>query len=136
MWTCPECQRRFGKKKQSHECAPAMTFDDYFASGPDFERPVYEAIHAHLETLDRDIYEEPVSVGIFVKRRTTFLQLRTMTKWIAVCFNLNRRLTSDRLARKVIEHSGRFYHVVNVESPGEVDDELKGWLTESWRDDE
>lgn len=136
MWMCPECERRFGKNKQSHECAPAMSLDEYFETGPDFERPIYEAIHAHLTSLDPHIYEEPVSVGIFVKRRTTFLQLRTMTRWVAVCFNVDRRVTSDRLARKIVEHGGRFYHVVNVGSYREVDDELLRWLTEAWQDDE
>lgn len=136
MWTCPECDRRFGKRNQSHECAPAMSIEEYFETGPDFERSIYDAVHAHLLSIDPAIYEEPVSIGIFVKRRSTFLQLRTMTKWVAVCFNLDRKLTSIRLARKVIEHSGRYFHVVNVRRADEVDDELRAWLTEAYHADE
>lgn len=109
-----------------------MDIDEYFETGPEFERPVFEVVRAHMTALDPDIWFEPVSVGIFFKRRTTFLQLRTMTKWVAVCFNLDRKLTSDRLARKVIEHGGRFYHVVNVRDAGEIDDVLLEWLTEAW----
>lgn len=109
-----------------------MDVEEYFETGPDFERPVFEAVRAHMISLDPDIWFEPVSVGIFFKRRTTFLQLRTMTKWVAVCFNLDRKLTSDRLARKVIEHGGRYYHVVNIKDPGEIDASLLEWLTEAW----
>ena len=48
-----------------------------------------------------------------------------MTKWVAVCFNLERKLTHERLARKVVEHSGRHYHVVNVGDADEIDDLLQ-----------
>lgn len=136
MWTCPECERRFGKKNQNHECSPGLTVDEYFDSGPDFERPIFEAVLAHLKTLDPDVYFEPVQVGIFFKRRTRFLTLRTMTKWVAVGFQLDRKLTNRRIARKVIENSGRYYHVVNVRSAAEVDDQLLNWLSDSWLSDE
>lgn len=136
MWTCPACDRQFGKANQHHECAPAMNVEEYFESGPAFERPIFEAVWDHLKMLERDIYFEPVSVGIFFKRRSTFVQLRTMTKWVAVCFNLMRKLESERLSRKVVAHSGKFYHVVNVRSADEVDTELLDWIAEAWAADE
>jgi len=139
MWTCPECDRRFGRTNQGHECAPALSLDEYFETGPDFERPIFEAVCEHLATVTDldgdDLWIEPVSVGIFVKRKSTFLSLRTMTKWIAVCFFLDRKLKHGRLSRKVQEHNGRFYHVVNVKSPAEVDGQLCDWLTEAWEAD-
>jgi hypothetical protein len=27
-WTCPHCDRQFGRRNQSHECAPALSLDD------------------------------------------------------------------------------------------------------------
>ena len=66
-WTCPECQRRFARKGQSHECSPAMSLDEYFSTGPDRERPIFEAVMAHLDTVG-PVHVEPVSVGIFLKR--------------------------------------------------------------------
>ena len=73
-----------------------MDIDEYFATGPAFERPIFEVVRVtHGPPWTPDIWFEPVSVGIFFKRRTSFLQLRTMTKWVAVCFNLDRRLSSD-----------------------------------------
>ena len=109
-----------------------MDIEEYFETGPDFERPIFEVVRAHMQSLDRDIWFEPVSVGIFFKRRTTFLQLRTMTKRVAVCFNLQRKLSNERLARKVVEHSGRYYHVVNVRDAHEIDAVLLEWLSEAW----
>lgn len=136
MWECPECKRRFGRTSQGHECAPAMDLEEYFETGPDFERPIFEVIRTHMQSVDPDIWFEPVSVGVFFKRRSTFLSLRTKTKWIAVGFSLNRKLEDGRLSRKVIEHGQRHHHVVNVREATEVDDKLLDWLTEAWHADE
>lgn len=139
LWTCPECARRFGKRNQQHECAPAMELEDYFSTGPERERPIFDAVWAHLSTLVGDggdgVYLEPVSVGIFFKGRRTFAQLRPMTRWVALSFSLDRKLTSDRLSRKVMAHGGRYYHVINIADPSEVDDEVRDWLTEAFFDD-
>jgi len=130
-WTCPDCSRQFGRTKQGHECAPAMSLEDYFSTGPPFERPVFDAVMTGLGDFG-DIHVEPVSVGIFLKRSRTFAELRPMTKWVAVSFSLERTLTSRRIARKVIDSGRRRYHVVNVRSADEVDEELLEWLVEAY----
>lgn len=135
MWTCPDCDRRFARTNQGHECAPAMSVEEFFETGPDFERPIFEAILAHLQQVDPDIHFEPVSVGVFFRRSSTFLSLRTRTRWIAVGFSLRRRLDGDRISRKVVEHGSRFHHVVNVRTVDEVDGELLEWITEAWEAD-
>ena len=65
-WTCPDCGRTFSRNRQSHECAPALSLEQYFATGPEWERPIFEAVRAHLESLGT-VLIEPVSVGIFFK---------------------------------------------------------------------
>jgi hypothetical protein len=134
VWTCPHCRRRFGRSGQGHDCAPAMTLDEYFETGPAFERPVYEAVQAHLDTIEGPAtYVEPVSVGLFFKHGSrTFLQLRPMTRWVAAGFVLDRKLDHDRLARKVVGEGSRWYHVVNLRGPEEVDDLVRGWITEAY----
>ena len=132
LWTCPECKRSFGKVNQGHACQPGLSVEEYFSTGPPWERPIFEAVRAHLESVG-PIHVEPVQVGVFFKTSRTIIELRPKTKWVACSFSLGRKLTSDRISRKVIQWSaGRFYHVVNLRSPDEVDDELKGWLTECY----
>ena len=41
-WTCPECGRQFGRTNQAHECAPALSIEEYFSTGPEWERPIFE----------------------------------------------------------------------------------------------
>lgn len=111
-----------------------MTLDGYFAVGPDFERPIYDAVQSHLDTIEGEpAYVEPVSVGLFCKHGSrTFLQLRPMTKWVAVGFVLHRKVDHPRLSRKVVGEGSRWYHVVNVRRPDEVDGQLRDWITEAY----
>ena len=130
-WVCPDCRRQFARKGQGHECAPAMSIEEYFSTGPPFERPIFDAVMAGLDGIG-PIHVEPVSVGIFLKRARRFCELRPMTKWVAASFALERTLTSGRLSRKVYDGGRYKWHVVNVRTADEVDDELVGWLAEAY----
>jgi hypothetical protein len=132
-WTCPECGRQFRRTRQSHECSPAMTLDEYFATGPPHERPVFEAVMAHLATLG-PVHVEPVSVGIFIKRDGSFMELRPMERWVAMSFPLRRRAQHRTIVRKVMQWNGRYYHIANVRQPEDLDDALLDLITESYAD--
>lgn len=108
-----------------------MELEDYFATGPAFERPVFDAVMTHLAAVG-PIHVEPVSVGIFLKRSQTFAELRPMTRWVAVSFALPRTVHSHRIARKVIDAGRSKHHVVNVRGPDEVDEQLAEWLMEAY----
>ena len=108
-----------------------MSLEEYFATGPEREQPIYEAVKAHLDTLG-PVHVEPVSVGIFLKAPKLVAQLRPKTRWVALSFSLPRRVQHPRIARKPIQHGGLWYHVVNVTGPDDVDDTIKAWLTEAY----
>lgn len=130
VWTCPACAREFGNR-QSHVCVPALSVDDYFASRPPVEREIFEAVKEHLATLG-PVIVEPVGVGILFKGRRTFVELRPKTRWVDLSFGLNRRLQHPRVTRASRDASGRTYHGVRITSPADIDDEVRGWLTESY----
>lgn len=110
-----------------------MTLDEYFATGPERERPIYDAVMAHLDTLG-PVHVEPVSVGIFLKRGRRFADLRPKQKWVALSFVLTREVDSPKIARRLQSSSERIHHVVNLRTPDDVDDDVCGWLTESYLD--
>jgi hypothetical protein len=111
-----------------------MTIDDYFATGPERERPIFEAVMAHLDRLG-PVHVEPVSVGIFLKSNRTFAQLRPKTKWVALSMSLPRAVAHPRLGPKVQPWAGRYHHVFNLRTPDDVDDQIRGWLTEAYLPD-
>jgi hypothetical protein len=108
-----------------------MSLDDYFSTGPPFERPVFDAVMAVLAELG-PVHVEPVSVGIFIKKDGSFLELRPMQRWVALSFSLPRVVHSPKISRKVVNWGGRYYHFVNLRSADDVDDEVRDWLTEAY----
>lgn len=130
-WTCPDCGRQFGRAHQSHECAPAMALEEYFATGPSHERPVFDAVMGHVVGLG-PVHVEPVSVGIFLKNPRKFAELRPMQRWVSVSFFLPRPASHRTIVRKVVRYGGRYHHVANVASAADVDDLLCDLLTEAY----
>jgi hypothetical protein len=130
-WFCPECGRSFRRPGQQHECAPALSLEEYFSTGPPWERPIFEAVLAHLESLGPMIVE-PVSVGIFIKSNGSFVELRPATRWVTLSFPLSRRMSHPRMTRKPIGSGRKIFHFINLSSAAEVDDEVRAWLSESF----
>jgi hypothetical protein len=110
-----------------------MSIEEYFSTGPERERPIFEVVLAHLESLG-PVVVEPVSVGIFLKRTRTFAELRPMVNWVALSFALSHEVHHGRIARKMKGSSTRIHHVVNLRGPDEVDDQVRDWLTEAYLD--
>ncbi len=65
-WTCPECDRSFGRRNQSHMCEPVTSVDAWFADRPPEFRRIHDAVVKHLESLGK-IEVDPVEVGILIK---------------------------------------------------------------------
>jgi hypothetical protein len=108
-----------------------MTLEEYFSTGPERERPIFEAVMAHLDTLG-PMYVEPVSVGIFIKADRSFVVLRPKVRWVALSFPLPRTIQHNKIARRMGGSGATTYHVVNLREPADVDDDVKAWLTESY----
>ena len=109
-----------------------MTLEDYFATGPPHERPIFEAVLRHVERVG-PVFVEPVSVGIFLKRAGGFCELRPKDRWVAVSFTLRRQVRHRCIKRKVIAYNGKYWHVANVAAAEDLDDELLGYLTEAYQ---
>jgi hypothetical protein len=91
-----------------------MTIEEYFSTGPPFERPVFEAVLDFLETLG-PMHVEPVSVGIFIKPGRSFVELRPLTKWVSLGYP-----------------SGRGWAKFRLRGPEDLTDEVKGELAAAY----
>jgi hypothetical protein len=108
-----------------------MSLERYFATALPHERPVFDAVYGYLRTLG-EIHVEPVGVGIFLKRRGSFVELRPKTKWVAMSFPMPRRVQHARITRKPIQAGMAIYHVANLRAPDDLDDGLRELLAESY----
>lgn len=126
-WTCPSCDRTFARNKQSHVCEPGLSLEEYFSTGPPWERPVFEAVNAHVQTLG-PVIVEPVAIGIFFKRPKLFVELRPLSKWVRLGLALARSVDDPRITSKL----GDGWYGIRLREPSDVDDQVRAWLTQSW----
>ena len=135
MWTCAECQRSFGRRGQRHECAPALGVEEYFATGPAFERPIFEVVSAFVSTLGV-VLVEPVQVGIFFKRPSSWIQLRPKTSWVSLLFPLHRNVVTHPAITTKPSSTGRpgaaMWFDAKLRVPDDFDGGLQELLVESW----
>jgi hypothetical protein len=108
-----------------------LTVEEYFATGPAFERPIFEVVREHLESLGQ-VYVEPVQVGVFFKRARTFAELRPRMKWVVLSFIVPMAVGDARISRRLTVSANRTYHETKLREPSEVDDAVRSWLTEAY----
>jgi hypothetical protein len=135
-WRCPECQRQFGRRNQSHECAPGLSFDEYFSTGSQLERQIFDTVYAHLNSVG-PLSVEFLSVGIFFKRVRTFAELRpkrdrARRARIELSILLSRVLKDPRVARTWRGPGVRSAYFIDLYDATEVDDVIRDWLTEAY----
>jgi hypothetical protein len=129
-WTCPQCDRTFGRTRQFHVCLPVQAVDEYFAARPEHEREIYDAVVGHLQSVG-DVDVEAATVGILVKRRRTFVELRPKQKWVELSILLTRPIDDPRVSKRIVVSRGRFAYFFRLRSAADVDDDLRELLTES-----
>lgn len=121
MWTCPNCERKFKTRNQSHTCGE-KTLDDLFENKSD------ELILAFDKILVEVIDWEPCSVGaakntaVFTSKKA-WLILRPMTKELDLKFYFDKPLESDAL-KKVTFTFGKYAHHIRVKSEEEITEEV------------
>jgi hypothetical protein len=130
-WTCPGCERQFGRENQSHMCRPAASVDRYFADRPLPQRRAYEAVVRHLRKLG-PLHIEAVSVGILMKRARTFAELRGRRDRLVLSLLLPERVVHPRVSRVIRTSAHRVAHFIDLRQPADVDRDVRRWLTEAY----
>lgn len=131
-WTCPECGRTFGARGRSHVCRPGLTLEEYLVDARPECRGIVERIAGRLESLPGDLIVDPIDAGVMFKHGAMCVMVTSMTRWVAVGFLLGRELDSARLSRKVADRGSRHWHVVNLTSSDQADEELLEWVEEAF----
>lgn len=108
-----------------------MTLDEYFSAARPFEKPVFDAVIAEIGDLEGLIID-PIGIGILLKNGPMFAELRAKTKWTALGFHLSRKVESNRFSRKVVDYGKKYFHVINVTDPEQIDDQVIEWLIEAY----
>ena len=115
-WTCPRCGRQFGRSRQGHDCRPGVDVDAVFAGHPDGQRAAYDAVLGHLRSLG-EVHEDAVGVGVFLKRRRKFAELRPRQRWLSMTVR-----------------NGKEWEAFRIAGPADLDDALLERLASAFTD--
>jgi DNA-binding response OmpR family regulator len=130
-WTCPRCEREFGKANQAHVCVPGNTVERTFAGRPPVQREIYASIIAYLRSLG-PVHEDAVRVGVFLKHESKLAEVRPMARALSLNLVLPRHMDSPRVLRRLRMTAERTVHVIRLTAVTDVDDEVREWLTEAY----
>jgi hypothetical protein len=130
-WTCPSCEREFGKANQSHVCVPAGTVDDTFAPHPPEWRLIFDQILAHVEDLG-PVHADAVTVGVFLKANRTLAEIRPRARAVDLWLTMPRPIDDPRVRRTLRTSADLVANVVALTNASEVDDQVRAWLTEAY----
>jgi hypothetical protein len=132
-WTCDDCGRKFGRKNQSHGCAPAGTVDDYFEGRPAVERKIYDRV---VEVLEKQgpITIEAVTVGIMIKRTRTFAELRRRRDHMELGLLLSRKVEHAKIKKHIPLSARRCAHMIAIAKVADIDRDVRAWLAEAYLD--
>jgi hypothetical protein len=130
-WTCPRCDREFGRAHQSHTCLPGNSVQRTFAGRPPEQHAIYDAIMTHLDALG-PVHVDAVQVGVFLKTERKFCELRPKSKWLSCNLYLEDAIDDPRVARSLRLSATRFVNEVKLRTVADVDDQLRAWFTRAF----
>jgi hypothetical protein len=110
-----------------------MTLERFLARLPAEHSAICEAVLQEFAGL-ADVAVEPVEVGILVKRVRTFVELRPMKSRVRLSMLHSRAIEHERVFRPYRSRGARFANFVDLYGVKDVDDELRGWMAESYAD--
>ena len=132
MWRCPECDRRFANRNQSHSCRERSTLDSHFEG----KSPVVRAIFDQLLRVARangPITVLPEKTRIAFQVRMSFAAFVIRKNWIDGHVVLARRLENRRFRRIETFSPRNHLHAFRFESVNEIDAEVSAWLAEAYQ---
>ncbi|MDG2028341.1 MAG: DUF5655 domain-containing protein [Acidimicrobiales bacterium] len=129
-WTCPSCDRSFGRRGQGHVCEPTEPLDDYLDRWSASDREIAERI---LDAMDDcgPVDVEAAKVGLFFSTTRKIVQLRPKSKRLELMVIVARRVDGDRV-RRIIADGPRFAVFTDLFDPDDVDDWIHELLAEAY----
>jgi hypothetical protein len=131
-WVCPRCEREFDRARQAHTCLPGVSVDEWFRHRPAEQRAVFDAVIGRLSGLG-DLHVDAVQVGVFLKAQRKFAELRPRAQGrFGLELVLPVPVEHPRIRRSQRLSPGRWSHLIVLESPDDVDDQLGEWLVSAY----
>jgi hypothetical protein len=132
LWTCPECGRKLVTRNIYHSCTDA-TVDAFLERASPHTRALYARFEAMIAACGPYLVS-PARTRIAFMAKVRFASVSRVDATSMTCgFSLPYRLATARIRRVEEIVPGWVSHSLVVTRLEELDDELQGWLAESYR---
>jgi hypothetical protein len=131
LWTCPKCGSRFVGKNTWHACGD-YSIEGFLDGKGVRARELFEGFERLIAACGP--YEvAPAKTRVAFMGRVRFAGVNALSdRGMTVAFGLPYPLPHPRI-RKIEDYGGGWYgHWMRITEPKELDDELLGWLRESF----
>jgi hypothetical protein len=131
LWTCPKCGRRFVGRNMWHACGD-HSVEKFLEGKGERARELFDRFESLIAACGP--YEvAPAKTRVAFMGRVRFASVNSVSdRAMNVHFGLPRALRHPRV-RKVEQFGSWYVHHLRVSAPDELDDELLGWLRESYQ---
>ena len=132
LWRCPSCGAGFVSRNLWHSCGNATVRSWLDARGPR-ARELYAAFEARIAACGP--YEvAPAKTRIAFMGHVRFAGITALSeRGMSCAFALPRPVDSPRFASVREVAKGWYVHRLRITDPAQLDDEVQGWLRESYR---
>jgi len=130
MWTCPNCKRCFQKEKQPHSCA-TVSIESHFRN----KKGARELFALLCKKIGKEVGPYTIislPCCVHVCGAYDFLAVLPKRDGMEIRFALNRALDTPRLKVSVPLSSSTVKNCIDIKNAQELNDELMGWLHESY----
>jgi hypothetical protein len=94
-------------------------------------RALYDQLISLLRTFG-PVEEDPKKTSIHLNRKSALAGVETRKNSLLLNIKSDHKIKSPRVEKVEQISSKRFYHKVRVDSPKDLDEELKSWLKEGY----
>jgi Domain of unknown function (DUF5655) len=132
LWTCPKCGAKLVTRNLWHSCGRA-TLDDWKARMGPNARALYDRFEQMIAACG-EYHVAPAKTRIAFLGQVRFAGITKLNESEMVCaFALPTPLKSTRFVKIEEVVPGWWVHRLRITEPQQLDDEVQGWIRESYR---
>lgn len=107
------------------------TVEQHFDGRSPVVRSIYDAVLRAAHAFG-PVEEDPKKTSIHLNRRSAFAGIQTRKNLLILTIKADSDIDDTRISRREQASANRWHHEIRIESPGEIDEQITGWLHASY----
>ena len=130
MWQCPKCKREFSKQNQSHSCV-VYPIEKHFQN-KDYSKKLFKELVNQIEKNIGGVKIESLPCCIHLVSGYTFSGVWLLEDRVRLDFRVPYNIESKRIINKEELSINRKLYYLEIVEEKDIDDELLGWIRDSY----